>query len=312
MSDRKIRHIFPIGAKMYNVSVPGVRTMEWNATDNEGNFNIVSGILKTKNTHWRWNNKGISYNVNSNGLRLDEEHIDQNYDFSDKYVVLGCSFVEGIGLPEHETIPAFIEKQSGVKTLNFGNGGTGCDVVFYNAMWLSQVKNPPKKIFILWPAVQRFSYFSVTITEDGKNSYFARAEDNSKIINPFIGVHDFQSPLFNKNYKQNILLEPIIQSKNKILWQTLLKQTWGNKLVELDILDNTEWNQTYMDDEKSEIFNTDSMPVKNLEIYINEWCGRDIEETTLRSAFRQNDGRHIVSHYGWQQHSRIASWFLSQ
>lgn len=311
MDSNKIRKLFPLGVHYIDMSKPPKKVF-WNSSDSEMNFNLTVKEMKKHKINWRWANEEIVYDINYNGLRGTETY-DENYNFSNTYVVLGCSFVEGIGNRADETISAYIEKKSGIKTLNFGNGGTGCDIIFYNAMWLAGLKNPPRKIFISWPPIQRFSQFHTYVDPVGKDKWFTRAADNSKVIDPFLGTTDITVASYKKYYKPEYVLDPYVHANNKRLWQTLIRSTWGSNVVELDIVDNGPENQTYQDDVKSEIMT--GLHHLDVEEFFNDCCARDIRWDGIDLQIRKQGGKKydfIVSHWGPRKNQNIADWFLSQ
>ena len=307
------RKIFPIGWKHY-WPIQGPYTEPFSGSDNERTYTATSNILKTRfsNIKWRWLNETIEYHVNSNGLRNSFD-MDEDYDFSDKYVVLGCSHVEGIGSPSHQTIPGFIQQKTGIQTINMGNGGCGCDIVFYNAMWLSTVKSPPKKIFILWPAVNRFSYFDLKYDEEE----FIKASNGSSFVNPFLIQNCDSVRMFKENYKINLMANPVVQASNKLLWQKLLKSVWGNRMVELDVIDGSEENQTYQGKEfANEVLKLDErLKCKDPEELLNDWCARDITKESVKVVVRSIDksaGHGLNCHWGWRINDSISDWFISE
>ena len=251
---------------------------------------------------WRWLNEEITYTYNNCGLRMSE-HIHDDYDFSETYVVLGCSFVEGIGCPEDETISAWIQKLTGFKTLNFGNGGSGCDIVFYNAVWLASRPKPPKKIFILWPAPTRFSRFRLYLDE---RRDLILPEDNYDLVRAFMNTNSAGNNIFDNYYKINIFADPQPQLSNKLLWRELLKAHWGDNMVELDIMDDTA--PGYMDDAKSMFFDWDEL---TLEEKLNRGFARDLRAGTIAN-YMAGDNVAMPSHWGTIMYERVAKWFISQ
>lgn len=305
---KKIRNTFPIGCHHYEMSLKDDYCIDkWNGPDSKENFLDISKFMDKWGyaPNWKWRSNTINYYRSKNGLRLNF-YIDDEYDFSGKQVVLGCSFVEGIGCGEDETISAWMTKLSGKTTLNFGNGGTGCDVVFYNAMWLASLKNPPEKIFILWPQIQRFSFFD---TEYNIVSNKSSARDNSKVLDSFLYT---EKRRFGKYYKSQIMANPVVQAGNKSLWLDLIRTTWGSRVVELDILDSSEYNKTYNDDAKNEILNIEYRRTLPKEEILDGYCGRDIGRDTLERLFQNNGNTGGFCHWGSLYHRDIASWFLAQ
>lgn len=302
------RRIFPLGGASVDPNYDGFPLIDdrlWNATDSEENYNRIFPKIN-KYINWRWNNEKITYSTNNCGLRMDE-NIDDDYDFSNTYVVLGCSFVEGIGNKKEETISAYIEKTSGIKTLNFGNGGTGCDVVFYNSMWLASRPNPPKKIFINWPVVSRFSHYNLSYNEI-KN----KIETDSYFTKPIHPITITNEKNTKHPYKDSLFAYPNVQATNKLLWQEILRCTWGGNLVELDILDSSEFNRTY-DKTTHEIdLGVTCRSNYDPEELINFWCARDIQMDTIDRIIKKGYKTGGACHWGPAYNKLISDWFLSQ
>lgn len=314
MEEKNIRRVFPMGFHHYDnrVSEDYMHVGYFKATDSEENYQKVANLLKRHNlfNDWRWkDDKAIDYIHSRNGFRLKFK-ITENYDFSNSYVVLGCSFVEGIGVSEQETISHYIEEISGINTINFGAMGTGCDVVFYNAMWLASLPNPPKRIFILWPSVHRFSTFGLKYDDLGIWS-----ANNSKIITAAM-VNDIHPN--NKNYyKEEILLDPVVQSNNKMVWKELLKVAWGNRMTELDIIDASEYNPFFDNDASTEITPQKIIPDFEVMTILNNLCARDIDSNQLERFFNIVDSTKrlpgVLSqcHWGWAKNKKVAEYLLS-
>ena len=314
------RSLFPIGVHCQDPDwLPEhvkFETMNWNATDEEKKYQRVLRELDKwgKLDEWKWTNKKIDYKINKNGLRHNEL-ITEDYDFSDKYVVLGCSFVEGIGCLENETIAGWLTKLSGVKTINFGNGGTGCDVAGYNALWLGGLKNPPKKIFIVWPAIQRFSMFNIMY--DYVHKVF-RPNDNAKAIVTFLGHSD--PVVYNHWWTPRYALEPRNQQAHKFLLKQLINNLWGDNAIELEIIDTTKYNPFYREDLKHELVGGGDRRFKKGPMGVmNDYLARDINKDVVKFLLTPRPRDMLVenhpgyaAHWGSQVHKNIAEWFLAQ
>jgi len=101
---------------------------------------------------------GITARVNEYGYRSDNFDGDEN-----GFMFLGCSLTEGWGLEEHETWPWIVGKHFDVKVWNLGQGASGDDVCFMNAIrWIPKLK--PKVVCMLIPTAGRFKFFDY----DGK------------------------------------------------------------------------------------------------------------------------------------------------
>ena len=311
MSEKIIKPVFPIGSQIPENFID-IERREFLETDSAENYKTTKPIAQKMfdkfGVNWRYLYEKINYNININGLRADE-NFDENYDFSNTYVVLGDSFVKGIGVGEQDTIPAYVEKQSGIKTLNFGNGGTGCDVVFFNAMWLSGLKNPPKKIFVVWPQTHRFSRFYVNYDSDNKT--FERSGPHNRIVDAYIPHTCLKKKEFAKFFKMDIMVEPSIQSGNKLMYQQILRNTWGSKMVEMDVLDPSEYNKTFQGIHIMNEIRHDHFYSATPEEILNDWIARDIHFKAFRelATGQRRDG---PCHYGPKVYEGMAKWLLSQ
>jgi hypothetical protein len=102
-----------------------------------------------------WRNIDIQYRYNSLGFRTKE--FDQYRDTAVD-IALGCSFTEGIGLPEHCTWPSIVEQYCGRPLLNLGLATGSCDTVYRilsNITGLFDIQT----VFILWPDPSRFELY---------------------------------------------------------------------------------------------------------------------------------------------------------
>ena len=311
--NKNIRPVLPLGP--YNVDMRWKEDFKiklWSGTDSEELYNNLmrKKMPKTPNKGrwWRWYNKQIEYTTNKNGLRLPYS-VDENTDFSKKYVVIGCSFVEGIGVTSDLTISSYMTKKSGIETVNFGTSGCGCDVAFYNAMWLSSLKHRPKKIFIVWPQVQRFSFFNIEMSISDPKETFISAKDNSKVIEPYIANPSHR--MYKDYFTQQYLTDPIHQRNQKLIWQKILRNMWGKNLVELDILDTTEYNQTFSKDAHHDTYDTERRKMLSPQELVNDYCARDLmfNKFDHNMAFKYN--YLPIAHWGPRRNEVMADWLLA-
>lgn len=80
--------------------------------------NCVNAGTRAELEYFGWLERDFSYRFNAQGYRCDE------FDTRESFVALGCSFTEGVGVPEDETWPAFLSKQLGLHGWNLGIGGS--------------------------------------------------------------------------------------------------------------------------------------------------------------------------------------------
>jgi hypothetical protein len=311
---KKLKSIFPIGTENHPPVDTDCIANKFSETDDEsslaGTYNTAIKLEKTTGIKWRYVTEEITYHINKNGLR-EKQTFDEDYDFSEKYVVLGCSFVKGIGVGEEHTISSYIEKSTGVRTYNFGNGGSGPDIVFYNAIWLAGLKNPPKKIFIVWPQTHRFSLFK--IEHDKENNHFMIPGPRSYNVKSFLpaSVTDNNMIEYRKYFTSKTMIEPNFQSGNKLLYQQILRSTWGSRLVELDLLDDSSYNQSYQGPEPLSEIKSYQYDKATPEEVLNDWLARDVKYSEYQriATGRTNIG---TCHFGPKVYEGLANWLLSQ
>jgi hypothetical protein len=264
----------------YIISNPRHARKQWSGTDSEDLFlrnkrTFEMYYPKLTKLKWRYANKKVTYNYNNVGFRINE-NINEDTDFSNAYAVFGCSFIEGIGNYLNETIPHYIEQKTGVKTYNFGLGGTGCDVVFFNVLKLMSFKKPPKKIFILWPEHARFSHYNLKL-ENG-NPISDKSQKNITLF----GIHTMNLKEFKQNYKPDYLVNSEILYSNKLVYMSRLRDLFGDILVELDVLEYS--SRPELQDSSDNIAvnksfgwnNVDEKYITDPNWIINNWFCRDI------------------------------------
>jgi hypothetical protein len=112
--------------------------------------------LKTQSDTWVYRTQPVNYSVNSDGYRTKEF---KTIDWANSIVVFGCSVVFGTGVDNQHTIPAMIEQQSGIPTINMGIGGSSMMASFHNSLILNQRHPPPLAIVQLWTDYSRTVYY---------------------------------------------------------------------------------------------------------------------------------------------------------
>jgi len=103
----------------------------------------------------QWRTVNIEYCRNAQGFRTHDllALMGQAVD-----VALGCSFTEGVAVPETARWPSIIERQCHRPLLNFGIGGASTDTVariLTNITDLYEIQS----VFILWPELSRFEQY---------------------------------------------------------------------------------------------------------------------------------------------------------
>lgn len=99
----------------------------------------------------------ISYNLNSNGYRAPEW---DQVDWKNSAVIMGCSNVFGIGLPEEETISYKLEKLLKLPVINLGVPATGIAFSLHNSLKLFQNFEIPKIVINVWSSPDRIHLYT--------------------------------------------------------------------------------------------------------------------------------------------------------
>jgi len=196
----------------WNSNVKNV-TQNWYGSDTET-------ALSQNADREKWSGVEIAYQFNAQGFRT--------YDLEEMYnkkvdIALGCSFTQGVGMPEDSTWPSLIEKNRPYPMLNLGYSGGSTDTVariLTNVCGLYQIQT----IYILWPDMARFELYGNEIQNimpmNPKIEYVWNMEDSvavqrfyqnqsrvallSKIYK--FKVKEFSIAEFNRRYSQQNLL----------------------------------------------------------------------------------------------------------
>jgi hypothetical protein len=112
--------------------------------------------LKKMPADWHYRTKKISYSLNTNGYRAPEW---DTVEWENSIVMLGCSYVAGIGLAEDETIPYNLSKILNRPVINLGAGGTSIAFSAYNSLLLHNNFPKPWAVINLWTDINRLTRF---------------------------------------------------------------------------------------------------------------------------------------------------------
>ena len=115
----------------------------WSSPDTEQAF---EQHVKTQPADWYYRTHPISYKYNSNNYRCPEW---ADIVWQDSWVIMGCSFVEGIGLAESDSLPYLISKLINQPVINLGVGGSGTDAILFNTIRLTKKNIRPKGVIIV-------------------------------------------------------------------------------------------------------------------------------------------------------------------
>jgi hypothetical protein len=131
------------------------RVFKWSGTDTLALFEKNSKDPKTYELlkmHGWLDPECITYKYNKHGFR------DEEFDDRPAGIALGCSYTEGVGVPEHTTWGNALGRMLGMHMWNLGVGGGSLDTVFrVLEYWLPKLT--PKFVAICIPSVSRMEVF---------------------------------------------------------------------------------------------------------------------------------------------------------
>lgn len=125
--------------------------------------------LKAKPASWKYRNKEITYNLNSDYYRTEEWN---NINWKDSIVVFGCSHVFGEGLANDETFCYHLQQLTSRQVVNMGSSGTGPQFSWHNSLIMDNLYGAPYAVIQVWSCYSRLPYYS---------------EDSIKRIGPWSG-----------------------------------------------------------------------------------------------------------------------------
>lgn len=179
------------------------RTKMWSSRDSEDVYqkNLRDPQQRQLLASNGWIDNFFTYTYNSHGFRCDE--FDPN---ADAFVALGCSFTEGVGLPQEQTWPAILAQQLGTSYWNLGVGGGSADMCFRLAnhylAWLR-----PKFVVLLCPTPARLEYYG----------------DSSWCNLQATQVHSYPNDIFLRQWFLNDVNSELNNQKNILAIQALCR-----------------------------------------------------------------------------------------
>lgn len=209
-------------------SINAGKIIEWNGSDQQNLFEknlsdpITNSILKING----WDVLGcIQYKFNSHGFR------DQQFDSRPCGIAFGCSFTQGVGVPESCTWPSVLSKHLGIHVWNLGIGGCALDTIFRISEYYIDLLNP-EFITLFCPPPWRLEYAK-------KNGIFEvllpntlQAENAGDFIQNWFS-YDINNHL---NQKKNLLALTYICQQKNIPLHVLDTQQCGNDRLARDLL----------------------------------------------------------------------------
>jgi hypothetical protein len=127
---------------------------QWCGTDNENLYKIN---CEQRPPYWIWENRPIEYVWNKEGYRAPEW---STVEWPTTHVIMGCSFVLGVGVNEDETLGYQLSQQLKEPVVNLGYGGGSAQVVMYNTMRMQELGWKPQTVTIVIPELSRLTYFN--------------------------------------------------------------------------------------------------------------------------------------------------------
>lgn len=115
----------------------------WLGSDTEKKFNTN---LKIQPANWYYRTNSVTYKLNSNKYRCPEW---EEINWSESWIVLGCSCVQGIGLDESDVLSSRLAELLNSSVINLGMGATGPNAIMFNSIRLIDNDIRPKGVIIL-------------------------------------------------------------------------------------------------------------------------------------------------------------------
>lgn len=124
---------------------------------------LYKANLLRQPTDWYYRHNPVTYTWNSNGYRAPEW---TEVDWTNTWIVMGCSLVVGIGVAEHHTLNSQLSVLLGKPCVNLGMGGSGVDVIMYNSLRLIDNMIKPAGVVVVAPQLARMTYWTTKYYEN--------------------------------------------------------------------------------------------------------------------------------------------------
>lgn len=204
------------------------KIIEWNGSDQQGRFqkNLCDPAARTMLQSHGWHVPGcIEYQFNAHGFR------DQPFDSRPCGIAFGCSFTQGIGVPESCSWPALLSRRLGLHIWNLGIGGCALDTIFRISEYYIQLLNP-RFITLLCPPPWRLEYAKDDDLFEVLLPNTLQAENAGEFIASWF-AYDINNRL---NQKKNLLALTYIGHQKNIPLHVLDTQHHGNDQQARDLL----------------------------------------------------------------------------
>lgn len=138
---------------MLLAKIPATTSSPWHSIDQEEFFK--QNLAKSE-PNWIYRNKEIFYSFNSNGYRCPEW---SDINWHESIVVLGCSYVAGVGLAFEDTFCSLLSKQLNQPVVNLGVASSSNHLMLHNSLNLLDAGIKPKAVIVLYTDIARLTFF---------------------------------------------------------------------------------------------------------------------------------------------------------
>lgn len=130
--------------------------------------------LERQPADWYYRTHAVEYTWNSNGYRAPEW---DKVNWDNSHVVIGCSYVLGVGLTDMDTLPSRISTELNEPVVNLGYGGSGVATMAYNSLRLIDAGHRPLSVILIIPNLSRLTVFLAGETLHLLPSWYAHHND---------------------------------------------------------------------------------------------------------------------------------------
>jgi hypothetical protein len=155
-------------------------------------YNLVHNLTRLEEIGF--DHKTVTYRHNAEGFRTDE------FDQRESSIALGCSFTQGVGLPEELVWPMLLSNKLNHYVWNLGVGGCSVDTCYRIAKHYVNYLNV-KNVFLLGPPEDRFEYYRIDKEHYGLYVYLPSCDEqpNSAFFKGWVMSNEFREVNYAKN-----------------------------------------------------------------------------------------------------------------
>lgn len=168
---------------------------------------------------WYYRTNAVEYTWNSNGYRAPEwDRVDWNH----SHVVMGCSFVAGVGLTDMDTLPSRLSTELNEPVINLGYGGSGVATLAYNSLRLIDAGIRPLSVTLVIPNLSRLTFFQDSDTLHLLPNFFVHSSGSpfKSFYETWIGVGP------NAEMHSHMLMRGVIASWTNAGVPLVIKHVW--------------------------------------------------------------------------------------